>query len=311
MASASRLASEDSEDEPEQLQYKVILLGDGATGKTSIAMRFTDDHFAQQYKQTIGVDFFMKRLLLPGNVNVALQVWDIGGQTIGGKMIGNYIFGAQAVLLCYDITNYQSFQNLEDWYNLVQRTFKGQQMPRITLVGNKTDLNHLRCVKVEKHNQFADENEMFSCFMSAKTGDNVATCFHRIAAVQPRMHARVARAIARACLPQPLRGSIWGWEGASWALWVGHVAESDACFVLRCSQAAARRDAALTVRLTTNHELDAAVPQDLAGVVLTKPELEVTSKVVRAEIVNYPQNNPEDPPHVPPTSKSGSSCLVQ
>ena len=111
---------ESSDDEPEQLQYKVILLGDGATGKTSIAMRFTDDHFAQQYKQTIGLDFFIRRLVLPGDVNVALQIWDIGGQTIGGKMIGNYIYGAQAVLLCYDITNYQSFQNLEDWYRLAE-----------------------------------------------------------------------------------------------------------------------------------------------------------------------------------------------
>ena len=126
-------------------------------------------------------------------VNVALQIWDIGGQTIGGKMIGNYIYGAQAVLLCYDITNYQSFQvctvwrndcitvlalavhcasfypvtlqlcvqparaqfcccsrcsqNLEDWYRLVQNTFRGQHMPRVTLIGNKTDLNHLRTVK--------------------------------------------------------------------------------------------------------------------------------------------------------------------
>ena len=43
---------------------------------------------------------------------MALQIWDIGGQTIGGKMIGNYIYGAQAVLICYDITNYQSFQVL-------------------------------------------------------------------------------------------------------------------------------------------------------------------------------------------------------
>ena len=99
----------------------MILLGDGATGKTSIAMRFTEDHFAQQYKQTIGLDFFNKTLVLPGDVHVTLQIWDIGGQTIGGKMIGNYIFGAQAVLLCYDITNYQSFQDLEDWYNLVTR----------------------------------------------------------------------------------------------------------------------------------------------------------------------------------------------
>ena len=61
-------AGDDSEEEAEHLQYKVILLGDGATGKTSIAMRFTDDHFAQQYKQTIGLDFFIKRLMLPGEV---------------------------------------------------------------------------------------------------------------------------------------------------------------------------------------------------------------------------------------------------
>ena len=58
-------------------------------------------------------------------MHVALQIWDIGGQTIGGKMIGNYIYGAQAVMLCYDISNYQSFQDLEDWYRLVQRTFQG------------------------------------------------------------------------------------------------------------------------------------------------------------------------------------------
>ena len=221
---------ESSDDEPEQLQYKVILLGDGATGKTSIAMRFTDDHFAQQYKQTIGLDFFIRRLVLPGDVNVALQIWDIGGQTIGGKMIGNYIYGAQAVLLCYDITNYQSFQNLEDWYRLVQNTFRGQQMPRVTLIGNKTDLSHLRTVKVDKHNQFADENEMFSCFMSAKTGDNVSQCFYRVAA-------------------------------------------------------------------------------DLAGVVLTKPELEVATKVVRAEIINHPQN--DEAQSTVSSKKKGGACSIQ
>jgi len=223
---------EDSEDEPEQLQYKVIILGDGAVGKTSIANRFTEDVFAQQYKQTIGVDFFIKRLVLPGEVNVALQIWDIGGQSIGSKMIGNYIYGAQAVLVCYDITNYQSFQNLEDWMKLVQDTFRGQPMPRVTLIGNKTDLNHLRTVKVEKHNQFADENEMFSCFMSAKTGDNVSQCFHRVAA-------------------------------------------------------------------------------DLAGVVLTKPELEVASKVIRAEIIHHPQDAAADDSADMPSSRKRGGCVVQ
>ena len=229
-------SSEDSEEEGEQLQYKVILLGDGAVGKTSIAMRFTDDHFAQQYKQTIGLDFFIKRLVLPGDVNVALQIWDIGGQTIGGKMIGNYIYGAQAVLLCYDVTNYSSFANLEDWFRLVRRTFQGNAtMPYLALVGNKMDLNHMRGVKLEKHTQFADENDMASFFMSAKTGDSVAQCFYRVAS-------------------------------------------------------------------------------ELSGVVLTKPELEVASKVVTAQIINHPQHADDAPPMPPARTaggKKGGGCAVQ
>ena len=139
-------------------------------------------------------------------------------------------------MLCYDITNYQSFQDLEDWYQLVLKTFEGQNMPmpRITLVGNKTDLNHLRTVKVESHNKFADENEMFSCFMSAKSGDNVAQAFYRVAA-------------------------------------------------------------------------------DLAGVVLTKPELEVASKVVRAEIINHPQDRAADDTAAEGRKKAGGGggCTVQ
>ena len=60
------MAEESSEEEPEQLQCKLIILGDGAVGKTSVALRFTEDYFATQYKQTIGLDFFMKRMILPG-----------------------------------------------------------------------------------------------------------------------------------------------------------------------------------------------------------------------------------------------------
>jgi len=198
-------------------------------------MRFTEDHFAKTYKQTIGLDFFIKRLCLPGDVHVALQIWDIGGQTIGGKMIQNYIYGAQAVLLCYDITNYQSFQDLEDWFRLVRRTFQDAScMPYVALVGNKTDLNHMRAVKVEKHNQFAEENEMCSSFMSAKTGDSVSACFYRVAA-------------------------------------------------------------------------------DLAGIVLTKPELEVASKIVKAEIINHPQDNDGDASAATPgySQKKKGGCVLQ
>ena len=98
-------------------------------------------------------------------------------------MITNYITGAHIVLLCYDITNYDSFSNLEDWYRLVVKTFAGQKsMPYTVLVGNKIDLRHLTVVKSTLHNQFAEENEMASYFMSAKSGDQVKQAFYNIAA---------------------------------------------------------------------------------------------------------------------------------
>lgn len=71
---------------------------------------------------------------------MALQIWDIGGQSIGSKMITNYISGAHAILLCYDITNFESFANLEDWYGLVTRTFAGVKRPYLAIVGNKSKL---------------------------------------------------------------------------------------------------------------------------------------------------------------------------
>lgn len=222
--------SDDDEEELEQLQYKIVILGDGAVGKTSLTSRFCEDHFAASYKQTIGVDWFIKRVVLPGDVHVALQIWDIGGQTIGSKMVSNYIYGAQAVLLVYDITNYQSFQDLEDWLALVKKTFEGDQMPYIALVGNKIDLQHMRAVKADKHASFADSNQLYSYFVSAKSGDHVSQAFFRVAA-------------------------------------------------------------------------------DLAGVALTKGEIEQKAKVLQAEIVNHAQHDPNQEKLV--LKEKESKCAIQ
>ena len=50
------------------MQYKIVVLGNGTVGKTSIITRFCEDQFARSYKQTIGLDFFVKRIELPGNI---------------------------------------------------------------------------------------------------------------------------------------------------------------------------------------------------------------------------------------------------
>jgi Ras-related protein Rab-28 len=176
----------DSEEETAKKDrlLKVILLGDGTAGKTSIATRFSQNHFGKTYQQTLGLDFFLKRITLPGGVNVALQVWDIGGQTLGGKMLDNYIYGCHVVMFVYDITNYSSFENLDDWLTIVQQEcFKGDaKPPHLALVANKMDLEHMRTVRKDKHTKFAQEHHMSSHFVSAKTNDTINACFLKIAA---------------------------------------------------------------------------------------------------------------------------------
>nr|XP_004038493.3 ras-related protein Rab-28 isoform X1 [Gorilla gorilla gorilla] len=173
----------DSEEESQDRQLKIVVLGDGASGKTSLTTCFAQETFGKQYKQTIGLDFFLRRITLPGNLNVTLQIWDIGGQTIGGKMLDKYIYGAQGVLLVYDITNYQSFENLEDWYTVVKKVSEeSETQPLVALVGNKIDLEHMRTIKPEKHLRFCQENGFSSHFVSAKTGDSVFLCFQKVAA---------------------------------------------------------------------------------------------------------------------------------
>lgn len=172
----------DSEEEVPDKQLKIVIMGDGASGKTSLATRYSQEQFGKQYKQTIGLDFFLKRIVLPGNVNVALQVWDIGGQTLGGAMLENYVYGCQGALLVYDITNHNSFDNLEDWYGTIRKVLGKERLPHMALVGNKSDLEHMRTVKLEKHQRFAQEHGMSSHFVSAKTGDSVSLCFQKVAA---------------------------------------------------------------------------------------------------------------------------------
>jgi len=112
-------------------------------------------------------------------------MWDIGGQSIGSKMVGNYVGGAHAVLLCYDITNSESFANLEDWLRLVLKQFPpdgDKPRPLIGLVGNKNDLRHLTMVRSDQHNKFCEENDLVSFMISAKTGDNIKQTFNKVAA---------------------------------------------------------------------------------------------------------------------------------
>lgn len=178
------MSSSDEDEDTVDHQLKITLVGDCAAGKTSLCSRLSQEQFNTQYKQTMGIDFFLKRYTLPGNVNVTLQVWDIGGHDYGGKMLETYLYGAQGVVFVYDITNLTSFDNLTTWLTNVKEIFKNasQKLPHMVLVGNKKDLEHLRTVRKEKYAEFAKEHSLNNFLLSAKSGDQVSYCFQKIAA---------------------------------------------------------------------------------------------------------------------------------
>ncbi|KAL0234772.1 hypothetical protein PCE1_001808 [Barthelona sp. PCE] len=174
----------DSDEEVQTKRFKVVVVGSGSVGKTSLVCRFCQDYFSESYKQTIGLDFFSTNITLPDGTMAIISLWDIGGQAIGSKSLRNYIFGADAILFVYDITNLQSFHDLKDWHEIVQDVFREseQPIPLCSLLGNKTDLSHLRMIRISQHSSFAQEHTMNSLFVSAKTGDNVGKAFFKVAA---------------------------------------------------------------------------------------------------------------------------------
>jgi Ras-related protein Rab-28 len=200
MSSSSSSSSSTTSSSGPAVVCKLILLGNGSIGKTSICNRFKDDGFKRVYRQTVGVDFYEKTIPLRGK-DVALQVWDIGGQSLASSMMSRYIRGASVIFLCYDVTDPSSFADLEDWLSLVRKTEKEEAQeaaaasistPRpaaLYLVGNKIDLEHLRKVAAPSHDRFVSLNKLQGGFyLSARSGENVLTAFYTAAAAHLGVH---------------------------------------------------------------------------------------------------------------------------
>ena len=148
---------------------KVVVVGDGCVGKSSMIARLVSEGFNACYGQTIGVDFYEKFVGLRGGLR--LEIWDIGGQSLNSKMLCRYASEARCVLIVYDVTNRESLENAEDWL----ATIEGLLGNKATyfLVGNKADLLRDRQVSKQDHDRFLRERPQFSrgFLVSAASGD--------------------------------------------------------------------------------------------------------------------------------------------
>jgi len=134
--------SEQEEGVTEYL-YKVLVVGDIGTGKTSIIKRFVHNIFSVHYKSTIGVDFALKVIPLDATTIVRLQLWDIAGQERFGNMTRVYYKEAVGAMVVFDVTRVGTFDAVQKWKNDIDQKVMLPPDDRpipVILLANKCDL---------------------------------------------------------------------------------------------------------------------------------------------------------------------------
>eukprot|EP01087_Luapelamoeba_hula_P023463 TRINITY_DN862_c0_g1_i3.p1 TRINITY_DN862_c0_g1~~TRINITY_DN862_c0_g1_i3.p1 ORF type:complete len:175 (+),score=30.47 TRINITY_DN862_c0_g1_i3:99-623(+) len=157
--------------------FKLLIIGDSATGKSSILLRFTDDEFDEDHPCTIGVDFKVK-LMDFGDKRINLTIWDTAGQEKFRALTSSYYRGTQGIILVYDVTNRASFQHLNDWLGEIDMYCNNSDVVKL-LVGNKID-KEKREVSREEGAAFAQSKAMVFIECSAKTKLGIHQAFEEL-----------------------------------------------------------------------------------------------------------------------------------
>jgi len=167
-------------DEDLDYRFKIIIVGDRGVGKTSIALRFTDNAFNRTYLQTVGVNVTKKNFKINGS-NIQLIIWDIAGQAKFEIMRKNFYEGAEGIFLVFDLTVPRSLENISEWYQDIKQTMKNFGRAVGFIIGNKNDLVDERNVDKAEAQSVANGLTLEYIETSALTGDKIEASFTKLA----------------------------------------------------------------------------------------------------------------------------------
>eukprot|EP00697_Spironema_sp_BW2_P010141 gnl/Spiro4/25259_TR12575_c0_g1_i1.p1 gnl/Spiro4/25259_TR12575_c0_g1~~gnl/Spiro4/25259_TR12575_c0_g1_i1.p1 ORF type:complete len:264 (+),score=49.13 gnl/Spiro4/25259_TR12575_c0_g1_i1:41-793(+) len=199
--------------------FKILVIGDLATGKTCFVRRFAHNRFSNKYRATIGADFLERTVPYDAHTDVELRLWDLGGQSNFRHLLKVYRKDAAGVVVVCDISKYSTFEGALAWKQYLDETTEADegittnvsgssaeppsQLP-VVLLANKCDLH---VSESSREAQLLDPQHMaavcaqhgflqFFC-VSAATGENV----------EPVMNFLVSSLVARMHEQQRLHGT--------------------------------------------------------------------------------------------------------
>jgi small GTP-binding protein len=157
---------------------KLIVIGSSGVGKTAILNRYIENDFLGETQTTIGVEFMQKSIVVDEN-EIKLQIWDTAGQEKFMSITKSYFRRAIGVLLVFDLSNRNSFEELNKWLDDVHALC--DTSTTTTLVGNKSDLIEERCISLTEAETFAKLNHLMYFETSARVNENIGKAFEYVA----------------------------------------------------------------------------------------------------------------------------------
>jgi len=167
--------------EAKQVKRKVLLIGDGAVGKTSLIRKFVTDKFDDKYITTIGTKITKKDLRFRNAANetvLTLMIWDILGQKGYTSIQASSYRGAEGAMVVCDLTRKETLGNIRDYW--IPELRKVANSIPLVFVGNKCDLLEQRQITEDQLNAEAVAHSAPSFVSSAKTGENVEAIFTKL-----------------------------------------------------------------------------------------------------------------------------------
>lgn len=154
--------------------FKVVLLGEGCVGKTSLVLRYVENKFNDKHVTTLQASFLNKKLNVGGK-RVNLAIWDTAGQERFHALGPIYYRDSNGAILVYDITDEDSFQKVKNWVKELRRML-GQDVT-LCIVGNKTDMEKDRHVPVQDAEAYAASVNATHLHTSAKLNKGIEELF--------------------------------------------------------------------------------------------------------------------------------------
>ena len=187
------ITSVDESSDNQKYFLKIVLLGDGAVGKTNIRKNYLGQGFTKDHLMTIGADFAAADKVIQiedKEYNITFQIWDLAGQGTFNQVRSMYYRGVFGALVVFDVTRKNSFDNLSSWIKELYKNSNRGAVP-IVILGNKYDLfdedeDHVKSMEINDMIELLNEelkDENFNATYlntSALTGLNIENAFESL-----------------------------------------------------------------------------------------------------------------------------------